>query len=644
MCGIAGLYNPEGINISLVSKISKILKHRGPDDEGYLFVDINDQISSLKGDGTIKELSSLNSVDEINGGVKLALIHRRLSIIDLSSTGHQPMTYSGSQSWIVFNGEIYNYLELRQELINLGYSFKSESDTEVILASYAEWSESCVSHFSGMWSFVIFDSIKNILFCSRDRFGIKPLYFVNKGKTFAFSSEIKALLSIPEILPELEIENAIEFIINGNQYFKDKTFFRNIHQIEPGNNLIFHLNENRFYSYCYYKLNINNDFLKIDLDEAVLEFNRLIINSMKIHLRSDVPIGTCLSGGIDSSTIVALLSKQNLPYKLKTFTASFPGSSIDETSFIKKVKELYDFSDNYTYPDPHELWENVDLFLWHQDLPVQNTSPFAQWKVMSLAQSNSVKVLLDGQGMDEILGGYSEFVGAFLLGQLINKQFFRFIRSFRDLSINYKTSSVSNELFRALFHLFPNSIKSRIYSSQRIGPSMVNKKYKEISDKIFFDKRIGNSVQETSINSINNILPVLLRYEDRNSMAFSIESRVPYLDHRLVEFCVNLPENIKIYDGWTKYIFRKSSENLLPADIIWRKEKLGFVTPERQWIDVLIKELQSLNKQQNIPEIINVNYFNKLLNSSLDNKINIGEIWKVILFIRWMNVFNVSCE
>ena len=333
------------------------------------------------------------------------------------------------------------------------------------------------------------------------------------------------------------------------------------------------------------------------------------------------------------------MERQKLQFDLNTFTASFPDLSIDETTYVKKLSALYSFSDHYTYPDSEKLWEEMNTFLWHQELPVQSTSPFAQWEVMKLAHQYSVKVLLDGQGMDEILGGYSEFIGAFLLGQLSGGHLLKFIKSLKDLGINYKTSSVSSELYRAAFYYLPGFLRYKMYSVNRIGPSIINKEYNNVAREIKFTRRISNSVSETSLMSIRNILPVLLRYEDRNSMAFSVESRVPYLDHRLVEFCVSLPDNIKIYQGWTKYVLRKCMEPYLPAEITWRKEKLGFVTPENTWIVKLKSVLIEYIRNQPIPDIINSDEIIKKVTKGLSSNIQLGEIWKIILFVKWYNVF-----
>ncbi len=502
MCGIAGVYDPNGVDISSIEKISQTIRHRGPDDEGYLFLDAADIMVPLRGEDTIEELTDLAHLKGHKGSIKLALIHRRLSIIDLSPSGHQPMLTPDGTLAIIFNGEIYNYIELRAELEKPGYTFRSGSDTEVILAAYRQWGEQCVMRFVGMWAFVIFDRPKNILFCSRDRFGIKPFYYTERKGSFAFASEIKALLAANNTGPGLHRPNAIEFLVNNNQNFSGSTFISGINELLPGHNLVYNLAGNNSVLKQYYKLNKSDDLNDISHDEAVSMFSRLINDSISLHIRSDVPVGSCLSGGLDSSTIIAHLAEKELPGGLSTFTASFPGTPIDECQYINKLKNLYEFSDHFTYPDLKKLISETDPFLWHQDLPVQSTSMFAQWEVMKLANHHRVKVLLDGQGMDEILGGYSEFVGAYLLGQLSGLHFGKFLRTTKDLRTTYRTSRVANELARALFYYIPGPLRYSIYSSKRTGPSLISPEYKNVIKKIKFRRRISDSIRETSLISI----------------------------------------------------------------------------------------------------------------------------------------------
>lgn len=641
MCGIAGIYYPAGIDPGVLVKISDVIRHRGPDDEGFMVVNDKNEPCLLRGKQTIPELGYLPAAETCTGPVKLAFIHRRLSIIDLTPAGHQPMMMPEAGLSIVYNGEVYNYIELREELRTFGYSFVSESDTEVILNSYRQWSEKCVDHFIGMWAFAILDRNRNVLFCSRDRFGIKPFYYYEEPGLFAFASEIKALFSLPQVKPVPDETKAIEFLVNSNMNFHGATFFRGINELPQGHNMIYDLGSRESSVSRYYRLPSPGPAGTVSRDEAVKKFSELIDSSISIHLRSDVPVGSCLSGGLDSGTILTRLAGSNLPYGVSTFTAAFPGNNVDETAYVKALRKRYNFSDYYTYPDLDKVMNEADLFLWHQELPVQSTSMFAQWEVMKLAHQHSVKVLLDGQGMDEILGGYSEFTGSYLLGKLSHGHIAEFMRAYRELKENYKTSSVNNELFRALFYYLPPSLRNRVYSYRRIGPSVISKDYNDVLRSVRFETRISNSMRETSVMSINNILPALLRYEDRSSMAFSVESRVPYLDHRLAEFCVSLPDDLKIYRGWTKYILRKSSEPYLPAEITWRKEKLGFVTPERLWTEQLKNQLNTFVQDNKIPAIIDKNILLGRIANGTNNSILLGEIWKIILFIKWYNVFKL---
>ncbi len=639
MCGIAGIINPTGIEPGILTKISSIIKHRGPDDEGFMVIDECNETHLLKGKHSIPEFDHLPSAEALSGVVKLAFVHRRLSVNKGGAVGHQPLMQSETGLSIVYNGVIYNNAELRQELETLGYKFENGNDAEVILNSYLYWSDLCVNHIVGMWAFAIFDQNKKILFCSRDRFGIKPFYYYEKPELFVFASEIKVILSLPGINAALDEENSIEFLVNSNMNFHGKTFFRGINELQQGHNLIYDLGKQRLSVYRYYQLPISGIHDFISPHEALERFNELIDSSLNCHLSSDFPVGTSLSGGLDSCTILTRMLNKNLPYRVNTFTAAFPGNNADETTYIQALRKRYDFSDYYTYPDINKVLSEAELFFWHQEQPVQNTSMFAHWEVIKLANQHSVKVLVNGQGMDEILGGYSEFVGSFLFGKLTGGHIIEFINEYSKLKNNYKTSSINNELFRTLFYYLPSALRNNIYSRKRIGPSIISKDYNYVLKRIRFEKRISNSMSETSVMSINNILPALLRYDDRNSMAFSIESRMPFLDHRLVEFCVNLPDNLKIYSGWTKYILRKSSEPYLPPEITWRKDKFGFVTPEKIWTDNFKKHIHDFMMGSNMPAIIDKNKMAEILTCEEDNSIKIGEIWKLLLFVKWFNTF-----
>jgi asparagine synthase (glutamine-hydrolysing) len=639
MCGIYGIFSKEGFDPNILIDASKTMKHRGPDDEGYY---ISNEFTShfLLGEDSIEQANLEHVESYSNIRVNVGIVHRRLSIIDITVNGHQPMAYAYGDNEIIitFNGEIYNYIELRKDLINKGYSFKTGSDTEVILVSYLEYGTDCIKKFIGMWAFAIYDKKKKILFCSRDRFGIKPFYYCFVKNIFAFASEIK-LLHIHQITtPILNRNNAISFISYGDQSHGGETMFQNIFELQPSHNLIFDLCSYSIRIERYYNLK-NSSIVFENVEDT---FEMLLTDSIKLHSRSDVEIGTCLSGGLDSSTIVSLLHNPDLKYPIKTFSAIFPNQAIDESDFIHKLNNYYPFVAHYTSPNYSMFWKEFDKLIWHQDLPIQSTSPFAQWEVMKLANLNGIKVLLDGQGADEILGGYSEFVGAYLLKLLSNFKISALIKLARSLSLNYETSNYKNDLLRAIFQYLPNPIKSQIYKTKRIGPSFI--KQSDLIDISIrkIDRRIMNSIRDTSIHSIETTLMTLLRYEDRNSMAFSIESRVPFLDHRLVEFCINLPDDYKIKNGWTKYILRNSNIHRLPKEINWRKEKLGFVTPEAKWSFAIKKNLIEYMNDSKAPDFIDKLAIIKNIENDSLNPINSSELWKIISFIKWIEIFNVK--
>jgi asparagine synthase (glutamine-hydrolysing) len=640
MCGIVGIVSRNPQHSGLLVRMSELVKHRGPDDEGY-YLSLEGREEFLKGNDTIPELSALGSIHDREHPSTIGLAHRRLSILDLSSNGHQPMPYDG-RVVIILNGEIYNFLELKAELQKLSFRFQSGSDTEVVAAAYCQWGPDCVKRFIGMWAFALYDKKNNLLFCSRDRFGIKPLYYSKTSDGLVFGSEVKVFFEHPGVLPVADLSKSIEYVTTGRLNFGDQTLFSGISVLPPAHNMLFDLETHALTLHQYYAPGEDQRRHIASNGESVAAFSELFTDAVRLHLRSDVPVGSCLSGGLDSSLLFSLMSGQSLPYPLNSFTASFPGNEIDEISYVMKLKQGIEFNQFIAVPDAGGFWKDVDSLVWHQDLPMNTSSPYAQWEVMKLARSENVKVLLDGQGSDEILGGYSEFVGAFLLHYLLQFRLAGFIRNFRHLQDNYNSSRLLNTLLRAGFHYAPRGLQHFFYERMRIAPSFINKDYRELAEGIPFFKRISSSMRETSLYSLDQSLGTLLRYEDRNSMAFSIESRVPYLDHRIVDFCLNLPDESKIHRGWTKYILRKAGEHRLPHEVVWRKRKLGFVTPESKWQSELRAELAEFVSSTVPPDFINKNKVLSSLNVHMPDPINTGELWRMVLFLKWVEVFKVG--
>lgn len=637
MCGIAGIYTEKGVSKLEAIKMSSILRHRGPDDEGFLLANGN-SVSVFSGKDTIPSLSNLENIAETNFEANLILLHRRLSILDVSENGHQPMCAENNNFSIVFNGEVYNYREIRQELQQKGYVFKSDSDTEVILNAFIAWGKSCVNRFVGMWAFVVFDKQNNTLTLSRDRFGIKPLYYFKKDGFFAFASEIKALLQLKEVDNSISDENLGSYLAFGTTANPYQNLFEHIVDIEPGCNYQFNLNTQNLTKEVYYsvddKLPINTANIKTNTQK----FEALFNDSIALHLRSDVEIGSCLSGGLDSSAIVYSASKQLKDNSLKTITAAYQNKIIDESDYAKLVaNDLKNVTDIYTYPDAKTLIADMDKLIYAQDLPIGSTSIFAQWEVMKCASENNIKVLLDGQGADEILGGYYNFAGIHLIELLKSFKFIQFFKEYQLLKQNF-TPQIKIAVLRAAYYYLPEKLQQQLRAKERLSYNFIKEdKLKELDLQI--PKRGGKTFDEHINLSVKFGMYELLRYEDRNSMAFSIESRVPFLDHRLFEFIRTLPTNQKIQGGWTKYILRKMLDEKLNNKVVWRKDKKGFVTPQQDWKNELMKTLTTELKDSELPPLMNRNYVLQLCNKDLGNASHLSEFWRAYSVVKWYNLY-----
>lgn len=642
MCGIAGIVGRQSIDPQNVLRMSTTLRHRGPDDEGFTLFTENGSAKDFRSDDTVSALASFPHIKEnSNQNFSIALAHRRLSIIDLSAAGHQPM-HRHERYTLVFNGEIYNYPEVKKELQSLGHSFQTSSDTEVILAAYEHYGPACVEKFIGMWAFAIYDRKENILFLSRDRFGIKPLYFFSNSETFAFASEIKALLSLKQIQPEVKLHSAFEYISFGATYSPEDVLFSQINIVPPAHNLVLQTKtlEQKLVKYYYLEQKVSSYPLPGD-DKKLFVFTELLNNSIDIHLRSDVAVGSALSGGLDSSSVVALSAPKMHGNIFKTFTASYHEAGIDESHYADLVTDkLPNTQSHFVYPQIEDYWKDFEKLTWHQDLPISSTSMFAQWEVMKCAQREKVKVLLDGQGADEILGGYYNFAGIYLLEMARSLRFGKFLKAKKELEENFNPN-MKTAMGRAAFYFLPGAIQRKIRSKKRLGMSFIAPNYQEKMGGVQVPERGGKSFREQSFQSIRYGLQDLLRYEDRNSMAFSIESRVPFLDHRIVEFCIALDNDWKIRQGWTKYILRKSTEPLLDAEVTWRKDKMGFVTPQKNWKEKSTKQLDELVNNCPIPDFINRNYLANLCSEPVSDATHLSEFWRIISFLKWTEVFKV---
>lgn len=623
MCGIVGNYSAEGkIDKELLIRARDLISHRGPDDSD-VFIDKN-----------------------------IGFGHRRLSIIDLSSAGHQPMSNEDGTIWIIFNGEIYNYRELIPELKKAGHRFRSQSDTEAIIHAYEEYGEKCLEKFNGMWAFAIWDSKKKKLFLSRDRMGVKPLYYhwdAKKGKLI-FASEIKSILAFFNRRPKPNNKIIYQYLAFGLLDYSDETFFEDIKQLPPAHFAT--LLGKKFEIERYWNLNPDKKTIFRNDEDYARNFYKLFEDAIRLRLRSDVPVGTCLSGGLDSSSIVCvannLLRKEgikSLGRKQKTFSSCFENKKYDERDFINMVIKKTGVSNFRVFPNPKILFKEMEKLVWHQDEPFGSTSIYAQWNVFKLAHQKGMKVMLDGQGADELLAGYHGYFGSFLASLLTNMRFVSLAKELKEFSLKHGQSK--SAMFRNLIYQFlPAAIIRTLARKKIIGQNNVldSKFADEFGDSLPYENYYRDKFKNHLYNLFTKLsLPALLHYEDRDSMAFSIESRVPFLDYRLVEFIFSLPNNQIIRDGTTKFILRNSMKKILPEKIRTRMDKMGFVTPEDIWFRTILKE--DILKIFNSKSFKKRKYFNvkKVLEEfekHCQGKINISfAIWRWINLELWFRGF-----
>ena len=546
MCGIVGDINLNNkiVEEQNIKNMMQKIKHRGPDDEG-IFIEDN---------------------------VGLGFV--RLSIIDLSPTGHQPMISDDNRFVLIFNGEVFNYIELRNELIDKGYTFKSDSDTEVVLKSYQEWGEKCLDKFNGMWAFVIYDKETKETFGARDRFGIKPFYYYIDDNRFLFASEIKAIKVSVENNLSINDQAIFDYLVFNRTDYGDKTFYNEICKIPHGHSFLLK-NNGEFKLHKWYDLSSNCNKPQID-SKKYLE---LLISSIKLRMRSDVPVGVCLSGGLDSSSIISIISKKLNIKDIKSFSAVYgKGKKGDESEFIDEMS-IYLNNMHYTTPTAKSLFNDIEDIIDMLDEPVPTTSIYAQYKVMELAKKH-VTVTLDGQGADEQLAGYPYFYGFYFKELLTN---FSLVELYSELFHYIKKHKSLYGLKTLLFFLLPKKLKINLKVKK---VSYINSNFykKHNSKNVLVGELYGsNSLKESLINHFEYKLEHLLKWEDLNSMRFSIESRVPFLDYRVVEQTLSLTNDNYIKKGVTKHILRESIKSIVPEKIRMRYDKVGFSTPEDEW-------------------------------------------------------------
>jgi len=630
MCGLIGTYQSEDSRISpeRVKLSLKRIKHRGPDDEGVVTV-------------------------PFTGGIYHAG-HTRLSIIDLSSLGKQPMISGDGRYLLSFNGEIYNYKELKQDLRQVGYSFQSDTDTEVLLNAWSHWGSECLMKLTGMFAFTVFDKENATLTCVRDPFGIKPFFYHLTDTSYSYSSEIPALLSFVDYKPKMNLQKAYDFLVYEEHDKDRETFFDGIKRLMPGEIM---------------SVRLDNDIISTEIEkwwtpsfqergsisfsDAADELRERFLQNIKLHLRSDVPLGAALSGGIDSSAIVCGMRHLEPEMPIHTFSYISNDASVDEEKWIDIVNDYTGAISKKCVIKSDELTRDIDTLIKLQGEPFSTTSIYAQFRVFQLAKENGITVTLDGQGADEMLAGYDGYP-ALKVESLFNS------RNYSDLTTFMKEWPNSDQrdskiVYRALFKSFlTDGMRKKIRRKKHLSKEL------DWIKKSWFQERgvttNGDSILTDSSNRTRLVMeklsseltvdkiPRLLRYEDRNSMYWSVESRVPFLTRELVEFLLSLPEEYLISNrGVTKCIFREAMRDIVPDGILNRKDKIGFDTPGKQLLIGLQPNLEErLTPLKSIPFIPWKKTKNLVEETVMGKRPFSWDVWRILCYSGWVKAFDLE--
>jgi len=632
MCGIAGLVlngKQDNTTLQLIRNFKQSLFHRGPDNSGVFSKNL-----------------------DINHSKSLHLIHQRLSILDLSVAASQPMQSHDGRFCIIFNGEIYNYLELKEELKSKGYIFTSRSDTEVLLNAFIEWGTNALARLMGMFAFCIFDAKTNKLFLARDVFGIKPLYYTFTDQYFAFASEIPPLLKISGLRPQANLAATYSYLHSNYTDHHPTTLFEGINQLLPSHYLEVSLDSiDDLRPQCFWQINLQNRS-ELSFEAASLKLRNLFLESIQLHLRSDVALGSALSGGIDSSAIVmAMRTVQGDSLDLHTFSYIPNQIEFSEENWINQINKASNAIAHKVSILPEDLIQDLNQLIATQGEPFGSTSIYAQYRVFQLAKEAGIKVMLDGQGADELLGGYRPYLAARLASLILQSQYnraFRFLRRASQLSgvsTRYLLARTGGLLLPEQLQLFARYIVGR-----QSAPPWMNSEWVKAHRFTPMPLRLNQQsdvLQEQLYRATTQVsLPQLLRYEDRNSMAHSIESRVPFLTPDLTEFIFSLPEEYLISsDGISKNIFRHAMRDIVPDTILDRRDKIGFATPEKFWMKQMrpwFEEVLKSETARSIP-LLNINQMQIIFSKMIAGQLPLNScIWRSVNLIRWAEFFNVN--
>lgn len=665
MCGIGVLIasrSSAACVAELVVDYMSVVRHRGPDDEGYALADFGGPVRSFAGDDTPDDVVSSHAKVEGRTAVqsfrtaKVALGHRRLSILDVSASGHQPMVSDDGRWTIVYNGEIYNFEAIRSVLEKSGHRFHSHSDTEVVLHAFIAWGVDCVRRFNGMFAFVIYDAQRKRIFAARDRFGVKPLYmWLSPDGLFAIASEIKQLTTLPQFQARLNGQRAYDFLNWALTDHTSQTLFEGVTQLRGGEYVEAPIDDLRALPrpVPWYTLTPARERTD-SFEEASQRVRELFLDSVALRMRADVSVGTALSGGLDSSSIVCAVNDRRRRAGSTTPQRSFSACShearFDERKHVEKVVAATNVDAHYVYPTVDGLFEALDAMTWHQDEPFGGTSNFAEWSVFQLVSSTPVKVTLDGHGADELFGGYPSFYGPRLLELMKRGRGLELARE--ALALRRRHRYTPRLLAGALLNAgVPNATLQQLRNATgRISQDAAWFRHdrhavdpSSPSDPFFRESQSVAGYSRALLLATS--LPQQLRWADRDSMAHSIESRTPFLDYRLIEYVLGCPPEFKIRNGVTKAILREAMADLLPPAIAQRPDKMGFVTAEESWM--LRDARPRFRAEVDDAFAAAADVMNE---GARDRAVDILEgrepfnlfVWRLISFGRWARRFRVS--
>jgi asparagine synthase (glutamine-hydrolysing) len=648
MCGIAGIFRHDGspADLETLRWMNQAQAHRGPDGHDVF----------------------------CQGPIGLA--HRRLAILDLSPAGHQPLTLEGRT--VVYNGEIYNFRELRSDLELQGHRFTSDCDTEVLLRAYLHWGKGCVSRFNGMFAFAIWDASQDLLFCARDRLGIKPFFYVQDNEGFEFASEAKALLHKAE-RRKPRLRTLVRFLGEGLTDDEWESFFATISVLPPAHTLTVTHGGYRLERYwqirpqqtwqevmaqadllprefpCHSQRAVGPDYFPNTpgLEEAAEAFRALLQDSVRLRLRSDVPVGTCLSGGLDSSSVVACASSL-MDRPVETFSSIYADRGYDEQRYIDDVVREFGSVPNPVTPSGEDLPAIFDRIVWHQDEPSGGPGLYSQWRVMERARSK-VTVLLDGQGGDELLAGYHHYFREYL-SELAKERFRKGLPPDEVMRMASLISEITGQDHSAIGQRAIRRAKRpgflKLFLRERPGkvktPSLLSRALARTlsgrdATRMDVERLFSDSLSQKLFDDLTRFsIPALLRYEDRNSMAFSLEARVPFLDYRLVELCFAMPSEFKIAPPLTKLVLRKAMNGRLPRSVVQRMDKLGYPTPMANWLRQGLKGwVQDTIASSSFQgcELLNPEACAQVWTDHLQGADRSWEMWRILNTFRWSELF-----